>query len=370
MTGMQRWKRRLQRWQGLSDAAGLGFLGLALFAVATNTQTGWLYFPSAFILVTLAFHLWAQHQLLQKKNRAAVISPTSLSPLSAGEVYQAHLDGSELGGLPKDAFLQIDEICPGVAHLGPSKVNLALRCQKRGRFETLPAYLCSSYPLGWLTLRAPIALQCQPPLEVLPPVLNINSQGVRLLCFAPGSQEIEQISSRHGPSSSHDFESLRPYQFGDELRRIHWRSSAKHGQLVVRQDRPYESIGQGLSLLVDLQFQDDKAFEINITLAYSLYRAAKAYQQVTLLLPHPSGWKTLDSDQVEPQFCRLTNQLMVLPEVAVDDCSGLKILFSERSPALGSSDLVFAVDPAQSLDENLQRLENTIFEMAQVQSRC
>src|SRR5947208_3367232 len=33
-----------------------------------------------------------------------------------------------------------------------------------------------------------------------------------------------------------DFYALRPYQVGDDLRRVHWPSTARHGDLMIRQD--------------------------------------------------------------------------------------------------------------------------------------
>ena len=39
------------------------------------------------------------------------------------------------------------------------------------------------------------------------------------------------------PSQAHDeFLALRDYEVGDDLRRIHWRSTARLGELVVRED--------------------------------------------------------------------------------------------------------------------------------------
>ena len=42
---------------------------------------------------------------------------------------------------------------------------------------------------------------------------------------------------------------IRPYRQGDELRRVHWRSSARHGELMVRlEERPWRG---GMTLLLD-----------------------------------------------------------------------------------------------------------------------
>ena len=36
--------------------------------------------------------------------------------------------------------------------------------------------------------------------------------------------------------SGEDFYALRPYVVGDDLRRVHWPSTARHDELMVRQD--------------------------------------------------------------------------------------------------------------------------------------
>ena len=52
------------------------------------------------------------------------------------------------------------------------------------------------------------------------------------------------------PAGDDLFRSVRPYRFGDERRRVHWKSTARHGELMVR-----ESDGTGVvraRVVVDL----------------------------------------------------------------------------------------------------------------------
>jgi uncharacterized protein (DUF58 family) len=67
---------------------------------------------------------------------------------------------------------------------------------------------------------------------------------------------------------------IRPYRQGDELRRVHWRSTARHGELMVRlEERPWRG---GMTLLLDRRDAAhrgrgaDSSLEFAISLAASV----------------------------------------------------------------------------------------------------
>jgi uncharacterized protein (DUF58 family) len=64
-----------------------------------------------------------------------------------------------------------------------------------------------------------------------------------------------------------DDSSLRDYRQGDDLRRVHWRSSARRGELMVRQDE--RSGRRPSSVLLDIP-QDPAAAEWSISMAASM----------------------------------------------------------------------------------------------------
>jgi hypothetical protein len=62
-------------------------------------------------------------------------------------------------------------------------------------------------------------------------------------------RELEATAAAPRAGSGNELFGIREYRPGDSLRRIHWRSSARHGELVVRE---YEPPGlQTLTILVD-----------------------------------------------------------------------------------------------------------------------
>jgi uncharacterized protein (DUF58 family) len=92
-------------------------------------------------------------------------------------------------------------------------------------------------------------------------------------------------------SPSADDSLLRPYRTGDDLRRVHWRSSARRGELVVRQDE--RSGRRPASVLLDLA-QHGPTGEWSIRLAASVAVAmVEAGHHVRLL-----GGDVLDSGVV------------------------------------------------------------------------
>src|SRR5262249_47039615 len=63
------------------------------------------------------------------------------------------------------------------------------------------------------------------------------------------TRELEAATAAPRAGSGNELFGVREYRPGDSLRRIHWRSSARHGELVVRE---YEPPGlQTLTIMVD-----------------------------------------------------------------------------------------------------------------------
>ena len=71
-----------------------------------------------------------------------------------------------------------------------------------------------------------------------------------------------------------DFYALRPYVLGDDLRRVHWPSTARTDELMVRQDElPWQ--GRTTVLLDTRRIgQDEDSFEVAVSAAASLMHAA------------------------------------------------------------------------------------------------
>jgi Uncharacterized conserved protein (some members contain a von Willebrand factor type A (vWA) domain) len=65
---------------------------------------------------------------------------------------------------------------------------------------------------------------------------------------------------------------VRPYRYGDELRRVHWRSTARHDELMVRlEERPWRG---GMTVLLDRRDEAHRGRGADSSLEYAVSLAA------------------------------------------------------------------------------------------------
>jgi len=119
-----------------------------------------------------------------------------------------------------------------LAPLGAGQQDQAsyrLPAERRGVFAVGPLQAEVSDAFGlWskvVTIAPTIELTVYPAVEALAPA--IHSQGDDPTSGAPRPATV-------GPTGE-DLYGLRPYEMGDDLRRVHWPSTARTGELVVRQ---------------------------------------------------------------------------------------------------------------------------------------
>lgn len=116
---------------------------------------------------------------------------------------------------------------------GRSTVTYTLRGLQRGRFELGPLEVAMSDPFGLATRRrsfpGTVPLTVYPPVWELPPGLPLA-----------GSTTSSGTGRRPRPSGD-DLADVREYVRGDDLRAVHWPSTAHRGMLMVRQtDTPFD----------------------------------------------------------------------------------------------------------------------------------
>jgi uncharacterized protein (DUF58 family) len=123
-------------------------------------------------------------------------------------------------------------ITPALDRGQPARAAYRIPTDRRGRFTIGPALVGIADPFG-LTHRF-VELGGTDDVIVRPRV-----HALAVTTAAPGQRRASALRRARVPvpSPAHDeFLALRDYELGDDLRRIHWRSTARFDELIVRED--------------------------------------------------------------------------------------------------------------------------------------
>ena len=145
-------------------------------------------------------------------------------------------------------------------------VTYRLPTTRRGIVTVGPMQVVTGDPFGLATSRDRAAPSVD--VTVLPHVDDIPPLPRSVGPDPDGTTETGSLGR-----SGEDFAALRPYIVGDDMRRVHWPSSARTDDLLVRQhDVPWQG---RICLVLDLRRQasDDEALERVISATASILRA-------------------------------------------------------------------------------------------------
>ena len=135
--------------------------------------------------------------------------------------------------------IEIDDLLPEWIERGKEEGTFAEESQdrtvvtytaiarKRGQYTLGPLRLRVSDPLGFFQFNCDYPLTSR--LVILPRALHMPELHMR----PAGSFGESQFEGTGAKGSGTDFHGVREYQSGDELRRVHWPSTARHGRLDV-----------------------------------------------------------------------------------------------------------------------------------------
>lgn len=293
----------------------LGGMALFLLLAAANTLAGWLYVISGVSLALLTVAAVLPGRSLQGMQ----IRRHPPYPVSVGDILTLELAIVNPSNQPK-SLLQIADLIPvelgqlqeilindarprvneswleqiktgrqmlpveAIAMQGECRITQRLETRRRGVFHWQTVQLRTGAPLGLFWARRSYAVPGT--AMVYPTVLSLSrcpliDQIGREQSLLPQSQSARSESATEGTTRS-----LRPYRWGDPLRLVHWRTSARYGELRVRELEVFRG-GQQVLICLDSGFSwhaDD--FEQAVIAAASLYFYAQKLQfQVQLWTP-------------------------------------------------------------------------------------
>ena len=255
--------------------AGWVLLGLTLFFLlaAANTLAGWLYVLSGLGLALLAI---ATSSSLLALCRASPSNGTPLYPVHAGATLRMGLTLRNTTPQVK-SLLQIQDQLPAglgkpvetaiatIPALGTQTWTYGIETRKRGIYHWQTVHLRTAAPLGLFWCQRQRRAKAK--AIVYPIVLDLAQ------CPLIDSVGQEQSQQNQHPQASHEgiTRSLRPYRWGDPMRLVHWRSSARHNELRVRELEVFSG-GQGIIIGLDsaMHWHPDD-FEQAVIAAASLY---------------------------------------------------------------------------------------------------
>ncbi len=179
----------------------------------------------------------------------------------------------------------------------------------RGRHPVGPLVVDSSYPFGILHAVRELALPGE--VVVLPEVGRVDREMFRRWLIRGGSSDGHARRPNRRPATgSGDVRGLRPYRPGDSPRDVHWRTSARRGQLLVREYDRSEPLA--LVIVVDpylAGFTGDAAWRLEwaLSLATTLGVAwAEADEATDLTLIVPGETPFVRTGRGTPSFVRTT----------------------------------------------------------------
>ena len=253
-------------------------LTIFFFMAATNTLAGWLYLISG-----VSFALLIVGAVMPKRLLAEMVVTRSLiDPVSVGDDLWVDLTIQNTGRTEK-RLMEIRDIMPeGLSNILQQEVvvesittlqeyrwNYEVKTTKRGVFVFRSTEIATASPLGLFRSRR--ACPSGQKAIVYPTVLPLDR--------CPLVDQLGRDTSPRQYSDEHNYnnategltKTLRPYRWGDPTRLIHWRTSAKFGELRVR-ELEVTIGGQEVAIALDTSSGwTEISFEEAVVAAASLY---------------------------------------------------------------------------------------------------
>ena len=251
-----------------------------------------------------------------------------------------------------------------IGRLGEREVEL----QSHSRARHWGSYRLDDVPRGRHRFE-PVRLSITDPFGLAEARLTLEEQ--QALVVYPRLVELERLFFDGGAGPEHgrrlllrrpvgfDLHSVRDYQQGESLRRVHWPSTARRGALMVKdlEDSPRDEV----AVLLDgdpagvTGSPPDSSFDVAVRAAGSILRAQVRSGRRCVLLLNTAGRETQVVSSEGPEWQRALELLAAAEPDAAGPAAAL--LRSAAAPAARSLELVVVTSRVQRslVDRLLQR---------------
>ncbi len=180
--------------------------------------------------------------------------------------------------------------------------------ETRGQYRLGPLIADSAYPFG--LVHALREIGAPGVIDVLPPIGSVNLDEFRrwLIRGGAGDSQTRRTARRSGPGYG-DVRGLRPYRSGDSPREIHWKTSARRNELLVREYDRTQPLDLVLVidpwLAADPTPEERRRLEWTLSLATTLATAwGDADSTAEVVLVVPGNPPTVRTGRATPGFVR------------------------------------------------------------------
>ncbi len=222
-------------------------MSLALLMTGLVKGINLLTLLACFLLVLLLINLVLARRQLRHQSFRRAPSPLIFAATPALVVLEMHKSNRRPSlGLGIEEQVGTQRQCWFLTKVvGPGQVSLAwyLVLPRRGLYPWQPLHVCCTYPFGLLGWQWwPVAGG----QAVVMPRLGQLHRGVlrRFLSQASPTAGQERGYPRQHPAAQTEFHGLRLFRPGDSPRWIHWRTSARRNEMMVREfeDMPSDNL--------------------------------------------------------------------------------------------------------------------------------
>ncbi len=268
--------RRLRAWRRIRFTTGGAVFTAGAFAIgfaAVNTGNNLLYLLLGAMLGFIALSGWLSEQVL----RGLTVTRRTPQGVTVGRTFRItyHVTNRK-PRFPTLAVHLIEEGLPGIACIGrlDPRESVTVRSEnhfiKRGVYRLEALTLSTAFPFGLFTKERDLTL---------PGELVIWPRADRPVSMPapPGGTSRPRYSDVSGVTvgARGEFRGLREYRVGDDPRDIHWRSTARTGEPVVREYD--QDSAETIWICLDTRDEPGDRAENAVETAASL--AARAFQE-------------------------------------------------------------------------------------------